>query len=253
MIVGHLRIDSDRFKQLCMATVQEFLESKLEKSSLNRLYKLSALSTSPFLHTEAALQGWIEANMQEVLSDNELFLRKYILPSFVTLTWDAQGDGGVSEPVSCWRLYVQTLACRIKERPELPPQILEEQIDESLQLFTSYFGELQPCKSRAIAMRANLFLIVGTIGQIHPSTLPSETLSRAWYLLYIAAISGAMDGEIRDCKPDPATKETSLFLGLDVTQSEFCSYPTALGKLSKKFESEFARFPGMASFIRANY
>jgi hypothetical protein len=253
MILAHLRVEQVKFKQICVQTIQEFMDSKLERNSLNRLYKLSVISTSPFLHTERTIQGWIEANMKEVLDDNALFLWKYIMPSLVTIEWQTQGDVAVSETISCWRLYIQNLALRVKERPEVPAQILEDQFDESLQLFQTYFGDVQPCKSRAIAMRSNIFVIVRTITQTHPAALPNPLLLRVWYLLYIAAISGALDQEIQNCKPEKEGKDNTPFLGLDVTHSDFCNYGLALSKLSKKFESEFDRFSGMATFIRANY
>jgi hypothetical protein len=148
---------------------------------------------------------------------------------------------------------MQSLSQKVKERPELPGQIMIEQIDESVDFMSGYFAEIQPIKVRAIVMRANIFIIVGTIGQIYPGTIPASCLSKLWYLMYIAAISGASDDEIRGCKPDKGDKDSTPFLGLDLTQSDFCNYPAALARLSKKFETDFDRLPTMAAFIRANY
>jgi hypothetical protein len=253
MAIAHLKVDRHRFQAMCDSTIRDFLNSDLERSSLNRLYKLCVLSTSPFLNTFPQLRQSIENHVQIVLNDNQVFIIRYVIPPFCLIDWQSHGDPGVADPVQCWRLYMQNLAQRVKERPELPSQVLVEQIDESMNFFSGYFAEIQPIKTRAIVMRTNIFVIVGAIGQIYPGIIPAACLSRLWYLMYIAAISGATEEEIKNCKPDKGDKESAPFLGLDLTQSDFCSYPMALARLSKKFEPDFDRLPTMASFIRANY
>jgi hypothetical protein len=84
--------------------------------------------------------------------------------------------------------------------------------------------------------------------------MSSNARHQCYFLLYIAAISGARDRDLRNCRPTKwRINITDPFLGLDITGGEFASYPRALAALVTYFEDEFGNFEPMAAFLRANY
>jgi hypothetical protein len=75
-----------------------------------------------------------------------------------------------------------------------------------------------------------------------------------WFLLFVVAISGAEEADLRDIVPAQCEEEQELFLGLEHTNRELLDYRTALCRLRPKFEAEFAEgFSSMVSFLRQNY
>ena len=189
----------------------------------------------------------------KVLEDQELFLRKYIFCSFACCDWESIEETRNTDAFKCWKLYILNIAIKLQEKPEYPMEILSDLIDDSLCLFVSYYGDLQPTKHKSATMRMDIFAIVETAAQYYPGEIPDDTLKRMWYLLYIAAVSGAGDMDLQHCKPVENDISEAPFLGLDRTDCEFIDYKSALERLSKKFESEFNNFPRMVRFIRKNY
>jgi hypothetical protein len=102
-------------------------------------------------------------------------------------------------------------------------------------------------------LRGDIFAILQTVNRLYPGTIPSVCLMKMWYLLYIAAISGAGENVLAKVKPGTKPGDGTAFLGLDVKGTDFMNYALALEVLSKKFEAEFENFNSMVAFIRANY
>ena len=249
----HLHIHEATLKQICVDVITDYINGNSEKSSFNKLYKLCVISTSPFMKKLDVLKKAITDLTMVVLEEQELFLRKYVFCNFVMCDWTSLGEKRNSDAFKCWKLYVINMAARLQDRSEYPMEILSELIDESLRLFEGYFAEIQPTWRKSANMRMDIFGIVETAAQYYPSEIPDDSLRRMWYLLYIAAVSGAGESEIAACKPAEQDDSDAPFLGLDRTDCEFIDYKSALEKLSKKFESEFDRFQDMAKFIRQNY
>lgn len=174
------------------------------------------------------------------------------------------------------------LTCRIQEKPELTSLLLEDAIEESLMMFEHYYGSAQPIQERSICLRMDIFAIIETIviltnnnGKVNQkdkdknanNQIPNQNafqvtidvrltptgLKRCWYLLYIAAVSGASEFDLKNAKPAAKDDSNDIMLGLDKYGADFLDYRIALEKLSKKFESEFSNFKNMVDFIRKNY
>lgn len=253
VIRTHLHIHEGTLRQICISVITEYLNSTSEKSASNKLYKLCVISTSPFMKKLDLLKTAITDMTTAVLADQQLFLRKYVFSNFAMCDWTSVGDKRNSDAFKCWKLYIVNVAAKLQERPEYPMEIMSELIDESLALFEGYFAEVQPTWRKSANMRMDIFGIVETCAQYYPSEIPDDSLKRMWYLLYIAAMSGAGESEIGACKPAEEDDSDAPFLGLDRTDCEFIDYKLALAKLSKKFESEFETFETMAKFVRLNY
>ena len=253
VINQHLHLESSKLREICEEIINGYVNGNSEKNSLNKLYKLCVISTSPFLHSMKEIPETINTIFQQVLEDQRLFLRKYILCNFIMCDWSSQAPANYSDAYKCWKLYITNIATKLAEKPELPHLLLTDLIEESLLVFEGYYGEVQPTIIRATAMRMDIFGIIETISPYQES-LSSNGLKRCWYLLYITAVCGASDFDIANVKP-AAKDDTSntIMLGLDRYGSDFLDYRIALEKLSKKFESEFENFQNMAAFIRHNY
>jgi hypothetical protein len=127
-------------------------------------------------------------------------------------------------------------------------------LDDALEIFVGYYGGVQPFRRRARQFRMELFQIVEIVAQLYPGEMSSGARHQCYFLLYIAAISGARDHDLEDCRPTKCRINiTDPFLGLDIKGGEFASYPRALAVLATYFEDEFGNFQPMAAFLRANY
>ncbi|OHT06199.1 hypothetical protein TRFO_25818 [Tritrichomonas foetus] len=248
----HLHVDPTKLLDICDNTINDFVKNDYEKNSLNKLYKLCVLSTSPFLQTMKQVPETIDKIFQEVLADQRLFLRKYVLCNFISCDWTSHNTATVSDAFKCWKLYLTNISTKLADKPELPNLLLIDIIEESLLMFEGYYGEVQPTMIRATAMRMDIFNIIETLTP-YQNDISANGLRRCWYLLYIAAVCGASDFDIANVKPAAKDDNNTIMLGLDRYGSDFLDYRIALEKLSKKFESEFENFQSMAAFIRKNY
>lgn len=250
----HLHCPNTLLKQTCVDVIQDYLNEE-EKHAINKLYKLCVISTSPFLHQLDILRESIDSIFQTVIEEQRLFIRKYIFICFTCNDWTGPRTNKITEPLHCWILYLENLAFRIKDKPELPILLLVDFINDSLSLFAGYYGEVQPTKEKSVNLRIDIFAIVDRIILCYPTEIPPDALKMIWYLLYIAAISGATDFELENIgltfidSDEPDTP----YLGLEKTQSEFLDYKIALERLGKKFESEKSTLPKMIQFVRQNY
>lgn len=283
VIHEHTHIDEKKLHEICNKLVNRIVKDNVaEKNSLNKLYKICVLSSSPFLHTMKEIPTAIDDLFQKVLKDQRQFLRQYVICNFVSCDWLNKGPISLSDVFKCWRLYMINLTCRIQEKPELTSLLLEDAIEESLMMFEHYYGSAQPIQERSICLRMDIFAIIETIviltnnnGKVNQkdkdknanNQIPNQNafqvtidvrltptgLKRCWYLLYIAAVSGASEFDLKNAKPAAKDDSNDIMLGLDKYGADFLDYRIALEKLSKKFESEFSNFKNMVDFIRKNY
>ena len=127
-------------------------------------------------------------------------------------------------------------------------------LDDSLVMFSGYYGTVQPSKAKSANLRMDIFAIVELVTQFYPVEMDEEpTLKQIWYLLLIAAISGARDGDLREVTKRESSEPLSPFLGLERRRAEFADYKLAIQVLYSKFESEATSFDAMVEFIRKNY
>lgn len=284
VIHEHTHIDEKKLNDICNKLVNKIVKDNgTEKNTLNKLYKLCVLSSSPFLHSMKEIPTAIDDVFQKVLKDQRQFLRQYVICNFVSCDWLNKGPVALSDVFKCWKLYMINLTCRLQEKPELTSLLLEDAIEESLMMFENYYGSAQPIQERSICLRMDIFAIIETIviltnnnGKTNSKDkdknannavplsqntfqvtlevrLSPVGLKRCWYLLYIAAVSGASEFDLKNAKPAQKDDSNDIMLGLDKYGADFLDYRIALEKLSKKFESEFSNFQNMVDFIRKNY
>jgi hypothetical protein len=66
----------------------------------------------------------------------------------------------MSPPLQTWRIFLKNLIFKLQEKEELPKSILADFLDDSLQLFTAYYGDGQPSFRRSTDFRIDLLAIV---------------------------------------------------------------------------------------------
>ena len=248
----HLHINNSTLKSISEEVIQEYA-SKEEKTSINKLYKLCVISTSPFLQQLPIIKESINSIFQVVIDEQRLFVRKYIFGCFAMIDWTGPHNHSLSDPLKCWRLYLVNLSNKIQEKPELPNLLLVDFLDDSLNLFEGYYGEVQPTKEKSINLRIDIFAIVELVTQFYPTEMSADALKRMWYLLYICAISGASDTDLETVEFKESSDSSMPFLGLERSGADFVDYRLALDVLGKKFENEAETLPDMIKFIRHNY
>ena len=141
----------------------------------------------------------------------------------------------------------------MQNKPELPPLLLVDFLDDSLIMFVGYYGSLQVASACAVNLRMEIFTVVELVAQCYAAEMEDATLKRMWYLLLVAAISGARDTELTDITATPPPDSYSPFLGLERAGPDFADYRLALSVLYGKFESEAHMFESMVTFIRKNF
>lgn len=253
VIHENLHLASACLLKICEEIFSDYINNNVEKINLVKLHKLCIVSTSPFLKKLPKLHEWINQVYIETITEQRLFVRKYIFVNFACYDWAAPMIPSLSLPLKCWRLYLTHLASRIHEKTELPNMLLIDFLDDSLCLFEGYYAGVQPTKEKAVNLRMDIFAIIELITQFYTNEMSAETLKRIWYLLYIVAVSGAREEELQNVKPRACDEPNMPFLGLERNGTDFVSYKIALDVLSHKFLSEFNSFPRMCEFIRCNY
>lgn len=252
VIHEHLHLANNTLKQICDEIIQDYVNLE-EKRSINKLHKICVISTSPFLHSLPILRESINSIFQGVIEEQRHFVRKYIFGCFATNDWTGLRVNQISEPLRCWRLYLFNLSYRINDKPELPNLLLADFLDDSLSLFVGYYGGVQPTKEKSVNLRIDIFNILELITQFYPNEMSNNTLRRLWYLLYVAAVSGASEKDLENLQFKDSNKSSLPSLGLERSNTEFADYRLALEILGKKFENEKDSFDNMVKFIRRNY
>lgn len=250
----NLHMPSESIKKICETVLKEFSEqNSTETSSLTRLQQICTISTSPLLQKIPLLKETLNKVFETTVLDQRKFVHRYIFGSFVNYVWEGEAQPNLSDPLVEWKLFIINLSARLEDRPELPKLLLSDIIANSLPYFVGYYGEVQPSIERSVNLRMDIFEIVNVCVKYHPGAISTETLKLIWYLLYIAAVSGAKDEDLNISNYEDPPQDNQPFLGLKHSDHEFDNYRKALAVLGKKFEQENDVIPDMVKFIRTNY
>jgi hypothetical protein len=248
----HLCIESSVFLSLCESVIGDFFSSH-DSHSLKTLHKLCVMSTSPFLRALVKLPQWIEQLYQKVISGQRDFLQKFIFSGFTICEWDLP-DIRMSDPFEGWFLYITNFARKFGHKAELPKKLLATVLEDSLELFGGCYGEVQPTQASSAQFRLELFKVIDIVIHLYPDAICPTALHKCYFLLYIAAVSGATEDDLAACKPTKQRLNLGHpYLGLEILGHEFANYQKALTTLTTYFRSEFSHFPAMVSFVRAHY
>lgn len=253
-IHDHLHLSEKTFGSICKDVLEIITDDKnCSGTPIHRLYRMCVISTSPLLHNLSVIKSAINKVFASVIRDQHLFVRKYIFGSFINCVWTGDSDGRLSDPIAAWQIYLESLNRKIKDKPEIPDLLILDLINDSLQHFVGYYSEVQPSKSRSENLRRDIFAIVTSCSEFYPKKMGSDTLQKIWFLLAIAAVSGATDEQVNEFKQLDCKEGDKPFLGLGHTDAEFEDYMLALGRLLKKFEGESGSIRFMIDFVRKNY
>lgn len=249
-IHDHLHLMENNFIQICKSVLEKMISHKdTGGGSISKLYKMCVISTSPFLQSLQVIRDSIDKAFEAVLIEQHSFARKYIFGGYVNCLWTGLEQKRISDPLRTWVLYIHNLEKKIKAHSELPVLLLADFIDDSLQYFFGYYGEVQATKERAVNLRMDLFTIVQTVKEVYPIKFTESALKKLWFLMTIAAVCGATDEQLQNIKQETA-KSDDPFLGLKHDGRDFENYSKALGCLQAKFKDEVDAFPIMIEFIR---
>ncbi|EAX88782.1 hypothetical protein TVAG_036620 [Trichomonas vaginalis G3] len=231
-----------------------YLQIWISKANLSqKLYKFCVFSTSPLMQTFPLIKKCIDDTFAQFIEEQRIFCRRYIFSCFTSVDWKGKAENCLCDQVKCWRLFVSNSSLRLKERPELPEAMLCDLLDDSMCFFEVFFADAQPTKEKCVDMRSYILQVAETVQEFYPGQIKEQTLHRVWYILFIAAISGALEPELNEIKYVDPPKDNTCLLGLEHNFSEFTSYPFALSVFGKKFEPDKETFEKMTSFIRANF
>ncbi|KAH0787367.1 hypothetical protein GPJ56_008719 [Histomonas meleagridis] len=251
-IKDNFRIATSTFRTMCEKVLEEYSKSE-DKRPLNKLHKLCVISTSPFLCNFPIVKETIENEFKLQIIAQRKFSRKYVFSCFSTIDWSTRSTVSTTIPYKSWRLFLENLNATIQEKPELPILILADFINDSLTAFNGIYGVAQPTRERSVILRMDIFAIVDSIVQFYPMEMDETILNKIWYLLYIAAISGATVNELEEIEYSEAPEPSDPLLGLERNATGFIDYRKALGRLGQKFKDEKESLELMIKFIRQNY
>ncbi|EAY13847.1 hypothetical protein TVAG_044070 [Trichomonas vaginalis G3] len=249
---GNLKIPPATFREICQNTIEKFSQQEFKGQLMQKLYKFCVLSTSPLMQTFPVIQRCIDDTYVQLIEEQRSFSRRYIFSQFTSIEWNGKSTGQVCDQLKCWTLFVSNVSLRLADKPELPKMILQDLLDDSMSFFEGFFADAQPTKEKAIDMRCYILHIAETIEEFYPGPIPQNTIYKVWYILFIAAIAGALEHELNDIHYADAPKPDTPTLGLEHSATDFTSYTFALSVLSKKFEVQNDTFTEMFAFIRQN-
>ena len=228
------------------------LACRENERNLEMLHKMCIISTSPFMNKLPMLKEIINFLFKSASILQHDFTHRYIFGSIVNGTWDGEKETNkVSDTVQAWKLYIESFNNKLKKKKELPYALLIDILNDSLTQFSGFYGEIQPSKARAKDMRRDIFVIIDTIGQFYKNPMDIDPLNKVWFLLCVAAITGATKEQLNNIIPKD-TESNDLFLGLKHSENEFKDYDQALSVFSKKFESQSDAIPKMIEYMRKN-
>lgn len=249
---GNLKIPPAKFREICQSTIEKFAQQEFRGQLMQKLYKFCVLSTSPLMQSFPVIRRFIDDSYVQLIEEQRNFCRRYIFSQFISIEWEGKGSGYVCDELKAWALYVANLQSRLNDKPELPKMILQDMLDDSMSFFEGFFADAQPTKEKAVDLRCYIFHVAETIEQYYPPPIPQNTIYKVWYILFIAAIAGALEHELNDIHYADAPKPDTPTLGLEHSSTDFTSYTFALSVLSKKFEVQNDTFTEMFAFIRKN-
>lgn len=249
---GNLRIPSAKFNEMVQEVLDIVSKQDFEGELLQKLYKFCVMSTSPLMQSFPVIQQHIDETFAALIEGQRTFCRRYIFACFSSIDWSGPSSPNLCEQVKCWQLFVTNTVFRLKDRPELPQALLADLLDDSMCFFEAFFADAQPTKEKAPEMRMDIFAVAETVQENYPGRIKDATLHRVWYILFIAAITNALEHELKDIKYIDPSKDNCCLLGLDHGPTDFSSSKLALAVLGKKFEPDEETFQKMISFIRQN-
>lgn len=249
---GNLRLPPAKFREICEEVLDYYSNLDLNDQLLDKLYKFSVFSTSPLMQGFPVIKTHINDSFSQLIEGQRNFCRRYIFACFSTIEWTGPSSPNLCDQLKCWTLFVTNVSTKLKERPELPEALLQDLIDDSMCFFEVFFADAQPTKEKVNDMKMWILHVAETVQQNYPGTIKEATLHRVWYILFIAAIAGALDHELKGIKFQNAPKDNTCLLGLEHSSTDFTSYQVALSVLGKKFEPDSDTLEKMTSFVRAN-
>jgi len=251
-IYDYLHLNSISLIGIIKKVIETF-HNKCTGTHMSKFMKLCYLSTSKHLNSNTVLQGFTDSVLADAIQEQHQFVRKYIFNSFVSCIWSGSHSNLISDPLAAWRLLLSSKVHMKTIHQYTPDIVLIDFIEDSLLYFTGYYGEIQPSPDRSKDLRRDVFFIVDTSIEFYPSDLPQEVLQSIWYLLTIAAVSGASADQLENICPEENQMMNDPYLGLAKTDVDFVDYRVALNRLSTKFVGELDALPAMISFVRAHY
>jgi hypothetical protein len=248
----HLQLAHETFMEICRSVLVDLCERPTIPHPLEFLYDICVISKSPSLQALPILHETVNRVYSRVVKAQHDFLHRFIFGCCVNDAWTGEKDVGVSDPVKIWQLYIVTVSERAKTMVGVPQSLIGALIMDSLEFFRAFYGELKPSRARGKDLRRDIFVIVSVAEEIYPGQLPGDGLQKAWFLLAIAAATGASDSQIRDMRPEKVAS-ANVFLGLEHTDSEFLDYAASLAKLSGQFSGEEDGLRSMFTSVRQRF
>jgi hypothetical protein len=248
----HLQLDQSTFLDICKSVLSDLCEHPTILNPLKYLQDICVISKSPSLQLIPMLRETVNRVFARVLRTQYDFLHRYIFGGYVHGRWDGEMAIGLSDAVAAWTLYLKTIRERTVEIPNLPQLIVTSLINDSLAFFQIYYGGIQPSRERATDLRRDIFVILTVSEEAFPGKFSGDTIRKAWFLLAIAAVSGASDDDLREVKPIQGMSE-KVFLGLEHSDTEFVDYKLALGQVMAQFTDEVNSFPAVFASVRQNF
>lgn len=250
MIYAHLHIEKEILLNICASAIETF--DKREMPVLDKIVYFGRFSTSPLMSILPNLKQHITETFTKVVEFYKVFSKKYIVPSFADLQWIGKETGLPSDPLRCWYMYISNLI-KVSQDCPIKRRCLEVYIDQCLQFFTDYYGEVQPTIERSHDVRRDIFSIMDHLQEWN-FTYSEDSYHNIWLLLLIATILGAEQAIISNL-PSPTKTNKSIMLGLEVDESgyNFRDYKLAFSVLLDKFKDEKETIPDMIRFFRENF
>jgi hypothetical protein len=253
----HFYLGPATFRTICEALMKVISDGRVRQTGLRLLNSVSIVSTSPSLQQFSVLAETVNSVFKTVVQDVSTFIHKYLFGCFIGCLWEGQGSldeppDQLSCPLRLWKLYLANLVARVSAYPDLPDVIIVAFLEESIIFLSNYYGEVQPSREYSVKLRMDLLEAIALYHKYYPGNMDAATKKKLWYLLYIVAISGCSDADLKEIQQKDLGGD-DLYLGIGHTDRELVDYSDALSKLSAKFISEAEVFQAMIQFIRTNY
>jgi hypothetical protein len=248
----HLQLSHSSLQSVCDSVINEFASRPDDIRPLVRIQQIMVLSTSPSLCELPNFRPSAETAVANAVQSLRIFAHRYIFGCYGAEFWRDGQEEGLSDTLCGWRLYFSNTLRRMREM-ELPESLVVAFVDMNLSFMHSYYGDVQPSRMRSGDLRREIFVVVALVVGAAKGKMPAEMLERIWFLLAIAAVSGASEAELEYVLPVEAPDPDAPYLGLEHNEKDWMDYGLALSRLMKKFETQMETFPKMVIWIRANY
>jgi hypothetical protein len=248
----HLQLSHSSFQSVCDAVIEEFTTRADEARPLLRIQQITVLSTSPSLCDIPRFRSQAESALARSVQDLCVFAQRYVFGCYGAEFWRGGCERGLGDAVRGWRLYFSNTIARMREM-ELPEPVVVAFVEMNLSFMHSYYGDVQPSQVRAADLRREIFVVVSIFVGCARGRIPADMLEKMWFLLAIAAVSGATDAQLEHVVLAESPEPGAPFLALEHDGRDWADYALALSRLMNKFETQMETFPKMVGWIRANY